>query len=313
FLYFGEYQEWTAEAARRMPARRDGVAPVEPELIRVEDATYTYPRTGTPALRGVTVELRRGQVVAFVGANGSGKSTLAKILAGLYEPDGGTVSWDGVDLAGVDPESVRARIGLIPQDYTQWPMSARLNIAVGAIGRLMTEGPDSVIPAARATGAEEVIEKLPHKYDTSLARQYNAGHDLSGGQWQRIACARAVYRDAPVLIADEPSAALDARAEQALFDLIRDLGRDRVVLLITHRLASVRTADRIYVLDEGRVVDQGNHAELMDRPGIYRDLFTLQARHFVDLPDEAPVDIRGTDQIRSHPAASGIVGPVRFR
>ena len=124
--------------------------------------------------------------------------------------------------------------------------------------------------------------KLPHGYDTSLARQYNFGHDLSGGQWQRIACARAVYRDAPFLIADEPSAALDARAEQTLFSLIQELGRDRIVLLITHRLANVRTADRIYVLDEGLVTAEGTHAELMTRPGIYHDLFTLQARQFVD-------------------------------
>ncbi len=282
FLYFGEYRSWIAEAAGRVPAPRERVAPANPTVIRADNVTYTYPRTDTPAVRGVTVELRKGEVVAFVGANGSGKSTLAKILAGLYEPDSGTVSWDGTVLAEVDPDSVRWSIGMIPQSYTQWPMSARLNIAVGRISRLAADGPDSVIPAAEATGAAEVIEKLPHGYDTSLARQYNSGHDLSGGQWQRIACARAVYRDAPFLIADEPSAALDARAEQTLFNLIRELGRDRTVLLITHRLASVRTADRIYVLDDGLVVDEGAHAELMTRPGIYRELFTLQANQFLD-------------------------------
>jgi len=288
FLYFGEYRSWIDEAARRVPPSPAAAAPASPEAVRVDGVTYSYPHTGTAALRGVSVELRRGQVVAFVGANGSGKSTLAKVLAGLYVPDSGTVRWDGVDLAGVDPDSVRDRVGLIPQAYTQWPMSARLNIAVGRVGRLTTDGPDSVVPAARATGADDVIDKLPHGYDTSLARQYSSGHDLSGGQWQRIACARAVYRDAPFLIADEPSAALDARAEQALFNLVQELGRDRIVLLITHRLASVRTADRIYVLDDGLVADQGTHADLMSRPGIYRDLFTLQARQFVDTPDEDP-------------------------
>ncbi|MBL7497648.1 ABC transporter ATP-binding protein [Frankia nepalensis] len=301
FLYFGEYRSWTQEAARRIPESRSASAPVNPTVIRVDGATYTYPHTDTAALRGVTVELRRGQVVAFVGVNGSGKSTLAKILAGLYLPDAGTVRWDGVDLAGVEPDSVRDRVGLIPQSYTRWPMSARLNIAVGRVGRLAAEGPDSVIPAAAATGADEVVDKLPHGYDTSLARQYNSGHDLSGGQWQRIACARAVYRDAPFLIADEPSAALDARAEQALFDLIQRLGRDRIVLLITHRLASVRTADRIYVLDEGLVVDQGTHADLMSRPGIYHDLFTLQARQFVDTPDApSPVPEPPAEPSRTH-------------
>ncbi|CAO5192611.1 ABC transporter ATP-binding protein [Frankia sp. AiPs1] len=282
FLYFAEYRSWTEEAAQRIPAPRSTKAPTDPDVIRVENATYTYPHTDTVALRGVSVELRRGQVVAFVGMNGSGKSTLAKILAGLYVPDSGTVRWDEVDLAGVDPDSVRDRVGLIPQSYTRWPMSARMNIAVGRVDRLAADGPDSVVPAAVATGADEVVDRLPHGYDTSLARQYNSGHDLSGGQWQRIACARAVYRDAPFLIADEPSAALDARAEQALFDLIGELGRDRIVLLITHRLASVRGADRIYVLDEGVVVEEGTHLDLMARLGIYYDLFTIQARQFVD-------------------------------
>jgi ATP-binding cassette subfamily B protein len=288
FLYFDEYRSWIQEAGRRVPPSRDEQAPASPEVIRGEDVSYSYPHTGTAALRGVSMELRRGQVVAFVGANGSGKSTLAKILAGLYTPDAGAVRWDGVDLAEVDPDSIRDRVGLIPQSYTRWSMSARMNIAVGRVARLATDGPDSVIPAAVATGADEVVEKLPHRYDTSLARQYNSGHDLSGGQWQRIACARAVYRDAPFLIADEPSAALDARAEQALFDLIQTLGREKIVLLITHRLASVRTADRIYVLDDGLVADQGTHAELMSRPGIYQELFTLQARQFVDSTDQAP-------------------------
>ncbi|WP_423748138.1 ABC transporter ATP-binding protein [Frankia canadensis] len=288
FLYFGEYRSWIAQAEERVPEERTPRAPGAPALIRAENVTYTYPRTDKPALRGVTIELRRGEVVALVGVNGSGKSTLAKVVAGLYEPDGGAVTWDGVDLAAVDPDSVRERIAVIPQDYTQWPMSARMNIAVGRVGRLRADGPDSVVPAARATGADEVIEGLPHGYDTSLARQYTAGHDLSGGQWQRIACARAVYRDAPLLIADEPSAALDARAEQTLFTLIRELGHDRTVLLITHRLASVRSADRIYVLDGGVVVDQGDHEDLMTRPGIYRDLFTLQASQFVDTTSGDP-------------------------
>ncbi|MCM3883253.1 ABC transporter ATP-binding protein/permease [Frankia sp. R82] len=307
FLYFAEYRSWMQEAARRIPEQRTAHAPADPDVIRVENASYTYPHTDTVALREVSVELRRGQVVAFVGVNGSGKSTLAKILAGLYAPDSGRVCWDDVDLAGVDPDSVRDRIGLVPQSYTRWPMSARMNIAVGRVSRLAAEGPDSVVAAAVATGADEVINRLPYAYNTSLARQYNSGHDLSGGQWQRIACARAVYRNAPFIIADEPSAALDARAEQALFDLLGTLGRDRIVLLITHRLASVRRADRIYVLDDGQIVENGTHSELMDRPGIYRDLFTLQARQFVDLDDAADAADAGS------PAAPAVPTMVRQR
>ena len=284
FLYFSEYRSWTAEALRRMPPPRDAVAPVEPETIRAEDVTFTYPKTETPALDRVSVELRRGEVVALVGENGSGKSTLAKVLCGLYEPDDGRVWWDDVDLADVNPATVWDQVAVIPQEYTRWPMTAKVNIAVGRTERFDAEGDAGILVAAAAAGADVVVAELPRGYDTLLAREYNAGHDLSGGQWQRIACARAVYRDAPLLVADEPSAALDARAEQQLFTLVRDLGAGRSVLLVTHRLASVRSANRIYVLEKGRVVDVGTHDELMTRGGLYAELYSIQASQFADLP-----------------------------
>ena len=276
-LYLGEYDSWCAAAAARVPPTRIRPAPAVFTEVRAQHVTYTYPRTDRPALRDVSLTLRRGEVVALVGENGSGKSTLAKVLAGLYEPDTGQVSWDGVPLDDLDRETVWHRIALVPQQFTEWPMSARLNIAVGRVERLDRDGDDGIYAAARASGAHDLITALPQGYETLLARDYQGGTDLSGGQWQRLAIARAIYRDAPLLIADEPSSNLDARAEADLFEQIRAMARGRTVLLITHRLASVRSADRIYVLEDGRVTDHGTHDDLMRRGGMYAELYTLQS------------------------------------
>ncbi|WP_306291586.1 ABC transporter ATP-binding protein [Microbispora sp. GKU 823] len=213
--------------------------------------------------------------MALVGENGSGKTTLAKILAGLYEPDGGRVRWDDVDLSEVDPDSLRRRIAVIAQDHTRWPLTARHNITMG-----MEKGEAEVVRAAEVAGADQVIAELPYGYRTLLDRRFKNGQELSGGQWQRIAVARGFYRDAPLLICDEPTAALDARAEHALFERIRQHADGRTVLLITHRLASVRYADRIYVLDHGKVREHGTHEELIALDGLYADLYNLQAEAY---------------------------------
>jgi ATP-binding cassette subfamily B protein/ATP-binding cassette subfamily C protein len=244
------------------------------ERIVVEDVTFTYPGADSTALNGLSVELRRGEVVALVGENGSGKTTLAKIMAGLYDPDTGDVRWDDVPVRDVDPDVLRGRIAVIAQDYTHWPMTARQNITMG---RVAGNGDGAVDKAARESGADEVIAELPHGYETLLDRRFEGGAELSGGQWQRLAVARGFYRDAPLLICDEPTAALDARAEHSLFERIREHADGRTVLLITHRLASVRHADRIYVLDHGRVIEEGDHDRLMALNGLYADLYTLQA------------------------------------
>jgi ATP-binding cassette subfamily B protein/ATP-binding cassette subfamily C protein len=241
----------------------------------VDGVTFTYPGAGAPALREVSVEIRRGEVVALVGENGSGKTTLAKILAGLYRPDSGTVFWDETAIGDVDPEPLRERIAVIAQDHANWPLTVRHNITMGR-----AEDPDRLAEAAAASGADTVIRTLSRGYDTLLARQFKDGAELSGGQWQRIAAARGFYRSAPLLIMDEPTAALDARAEYALFSSIRKHAADRSVLLITHRLASVRHADRIYVLEDGRVTERGAHADLLALGGQYAELFTLQASQY---------------------------------
>ncbi|MFB9624799.1 ABC transporter ATP-binding protein [Nonomuraea helvata] len=240
--------------------------------IAAENVTFSYPGSDAPALRGVCLEIKRGEVIAFVGENGSGKTTLAKILAGLYEPDSGTVFWDDVDLADVHPDAVRLRTAIIAQDHTRWPLTARYNITMGT-----DKGEPALHAAAAIAGADDVIAGLPHGYRTLLDRRFKDGCELSGGQWQRIAVARGFHRDADLLICDEPTAALDARAEHAAFEGLRAHADGRTVVLITHRLASVRYADRIYVLDHGKIVEQGTHEALIAADGLYRDLYTLQA------------------------------------
>ena len=286
-LYFGDYLAFCEAAERRIPSRalpaaaaeRRARLPGDFELISVRDVEFTYPGVESPSLRGVSLDLRKGEVVALVGENGSGKTTLAKIMAGLYDPDAGEVRWDGVPLAEVDPAEVWERVAVIAQEYTHWPMTARQNITMGRGGEPAEGGDEdpAMLAAARDSGADEVVAGLALGYGTLLDRRFKGGAELSGGQWQRLAVARGFYRDAPLLICDEPTAALDARAEHQLFERIRTHADGRTVLLITHRLASVRYADRIYVLEHGEVIEEGGHAALMARGGLYADLYSLQA------------------------------------
>ncbi|GAA3228576.1 ABC transporter ATP-binding protein [Nonomuraea helvata] len=275
-LYFGDYLAFCELARERLPSPPAASAPpVESapfRLLTAENVTFTYPDADRPALSGVSVTVGRGEVIALVGENGSGKTTLAKLLAGLYQPQEGTIRWDGVDLDAFDGDALRRRVSVIAQDHTRWPLTVRENIVMG---RPLEE--HRLAAASAAAGADEVVARLPDGYDALLDRRFRGGHDLSGGQWQRIAVARGFYRDAALVIFDEPTSALDARAEHSLFERIRGHADDRAIVLITHRLASVRYADRIYVLDGGTIAEQGTHAELMERDGLYAGLYELQA------------------------------------
>ncbi len=274
-LYFSDYLAFCADAAGRV--RRAGAKPASRGFGRITAAsiTFSYPGDGDPALRDVSVEIGRGEVIALVGENGSGKTTLAKIIAGLYQPDSGVVHWDQTAITEMDPEQLRSQIAVIAQDHANWPLTARHNITMGRAADSA-----ALAEAAAAAGADTVIDGLPRGYDTLLARQFKDGAELSGGQWQRVAVARGFYRSAPLLIMDEPTAALDARAEYALFNSVRGHAEGRSILIITHRLASVRQADRIYVLHEGRVIEQGGHAELLALGGRYAELYHLQASQY---------------------------------
>ena len=274
-LYFSDYLAFCEDATSRLPPPGLRPAPAGFERIAVSGVTFGYPGADKLALRDVSIEIRRGEVVALVGENGSGKTTLAKVLAGLYRPAAGSVRWDEVNIGDVDGEPLRERVAVIAQDHGNWPLTVRHNITMG---RVLDE--NLLAAAAGASGADTVIDDLARGYDTLLARQFKDGAELSGGQWQRIAAARGFYRAAPLLIMDEPTAALDARAEFALFSSIRTLALDRTVLIITHRLASVRHADRIYVLAHGSVIEEGTHGELMALGGQYAELYTLQASQY---------------------------------
>jgi ATP-binding cassette, subfamily B, bacterial len=259
-------------------------APESFDTLSLEDVSFTYPESDRAAVDGVSLEIRRGEVVALVGENGSGKTTLAKMLAGLYRPEKGRIRWDDLDLSEVDADELRRSVAVIFQDFERYLLPARENVGLGRKERI--EDLEAIIEAAERSDAHEFLEGLPEGYETMLGREFSGGFDLSIGQWQRVALARAFFRDAPFVILDEPTASLDARAESNLFERMRELLHGRSVVLISHRFSSVRSADRIYVLHEGRVVEEGSHEELMEREGLYAELFTLQARAYVERPVE---------------------------
>ncbi|MCX5116269.1 ABC transporter ATP-binding protein/permease [Micromonospora sp. NBC_00362] len=283
-LYYQDYRDFLARAHARVPSGGDRVADAV-DVIEVDEVSLSYPDTDTPAVDRVSLTIRRGEVIALVGENGSGKTTLAKLIAGLYRPTGGVIRWDGVDAAELDPRALGAQVAVMTQEYWKFPFTAGQNIRVGRHDRPPGRSGPTVQEAADAAAAHDMIIGLPHSYDTLLDREFKDGHELSGGQWQRLVAARGLYRDAALLICDEPSAALDARAEHALFQHLRR-HPDRAVVLITHRLANVRHADRIFVLERGRLVQQGSHDELMAAGGLYRELFELQASGYLTGTDE---------------------------
>ncbi|WP_237537387.1 ABC transporter ATP-binding protein [Streptomyces sp. SID2999] len=286
-LFVGDLKRLYVEAAERAIPVGGEELPQEPKEIRFEDVTFSYPgEAARPALDGVSLSLPMGRIIALVGENGSGKTTLVKLLAGLYAPDRGRVLWDGVDAARADRRLLAERVAMVAQDFKRWPFTARVNVAVGRSSVPMTA--ERLAAAVAEAGAEEVVAGLPRGLDTLLARNFTGGHELSGGQWQRLGIARAAYRRGGILIVDEPTAALDARAELAVFEKIRALaGSGQTVVLITHRLASVRHADLVHVLERGRLVESGSPEELLARGGVYAELYALQAGQFT-APVPAP-------------------------
>ncbi len=279
-LYISDYQNFLAAARGRPDRITSKPVPHFPQLIEVKGLSFRYPGgDGSWTLKDVDFSVSAGEIIALVGENGSGKTTLAKLLAGLYEPQKGVIAWDGRNINEMAPDEVADKISMVMQNPVRWPNSARANIEIGRY-RECTENEEQLLKAAEQSGALSIIEKLPKGWDTILSREFHGGHDLSGGQWQRFAIARGLYRDCPIVIWDEPTAPLDAKAEMATYEALRKLSSGRTTFLITHRLMSIKNVDRILFLENGCLIEQGSHAELMQINGSYAALFSLQAEMY---------------------------------
>ncbi|GAA3083265.1 hypothetical protein GCM10020000_81730 [Streptomyces olivoverticillatus] len=283
-LWIDDLERHLERCRALQPHRTGWRLPGQVKTISVTDVHYTYPEVGRDALRGVSMTLAAGSTVAFVGANGSGKSTMAKLLAGLYMPSRGSICWDGVEVREVDAESIQAQVAMVLQDPVKWPLSALANVTIGA-GSITEADPQRALAAVTESGADRVIAGLPHQWATPLSKRFKNGQELSGGNWAKMAVARGLYQDAAVLVLDEPTASMDARAEHAVYEAVLhgECRPDRITILISHRLSSVTSCDMIYVFRDGRIIESGTHQDLMKRTtvdgqlGEYRQMFTLQA------------------------------------
>ncbi|MBU3863086.1 ATP-binding cassette domain-containing protein [Streptomyces sp. 4503] len=271
-LYLADMRSFLDMAAERAPQRGELTIPERVDEIRLDEVVYQYPGKEEPAVDGVSLTLRRGEILAIVGENGSGKSTLAKLITGILLADKGRVLWDGTDLAQADPDAVWKRTALVPQNFACWPLRARENITLGQ-PKTFDDAP--VWQAVDAVGMREAVEKLPRQLDTLLARELFGGAELSGGQWQRLVCGRALYRRTPLLILDEPTSQMDPRGEHQIFLEIKRIAAERMTIVVTHQLENTRLADRILVMREGRVIEQGGYEELADAGGLFAELVAL--------------------------------------
>jgi ATP-binding cassette subfamily B protein len=258
-----------------VPARPRTLPPGAIESIEFDDVTFAYPGGTEPAVAHLSLTIRSGELIALVGENGAGKSTLVKLLLRFYDADRGSVRAGGVDVRDLEPEYLRSRIGVLFQDYATYELSVRENVVMGRPGGAVSE--DRVLEALRDSRSEWLVKKMPNGLDSKVGRLFEGGHDLSGGEWQRLALARIMYRDADIWILDEPTSSLDPEAEAAIFAELKDNLRGRIGIVISHRFSTVRIADRIAVIEDGRVAELGSHDELLRLGGRYSQLFELQA------------------------------------
>jgi ATP-binding cassette subfamily B protein len=243
--------------------------------IRFDNVTFAYPGAEKAALTDLSFTVKAGETLAVVGRNGAGKTTLFKLICRLYDPSEGRIMIDGIDIREFEPAELRAHIGAMFQDYVTYQATASENIGLGNVSDIGDR--EAIETAGKQAGADELIGGLPQGYDTALGKWFDSGVNLSGGEWQKVALARAFMRDAKILLLDEPTSALDAQAEYDLFERLRSLTRGRTAVYISHRFSTVRRADRIVFLEHGTLVEEGTHEELMRLNGRYARLFRMQA------------------------------------
>jgi ATP-binding cassette subfamily B protein len=246
--------------------------------ISVQNLSFTYPGNNFSTISNVSFEIKKGEIIALVGPNGAGKSTLVRLLSRLYDPDSGTIEYDGCDIRNIDPEEYRKQFSVVFQDFMLYNLSAGENIRMGNIDE--KDPVARIKESAENTGVHELIDKLDNGYDTIIGNLFDDSRELSWGEWQKIALARALFRDAPVLILDEPSSALDADTEYDIFSRFREIVKGRTSILISHRFTNVSLADRIIVLDKGSIAETGTHDELIKQGGIYFKMYTKQSSRF---------------------------------
>jgi ATP-binding cassette subfamily B protein len=275
-LYMRNLFEFLELPSRNLDEGETWRGPID--SIVFERVSFRYPLTDRDVLSDVSFTITKGQALALVGENGAGKTTVVKLVTRLFEPTAGRVLLNGVDAKRFSPRSVQCEMSIIFQDYGQYQMTARENIGLSRTDKLQDDA--AIVRAGEKSGAVEVVDDLPERYETMLGRLFPGGRQLSGGQWQRLALGRLYFRPASVQIFDEPTAALDAIAEAAMIDRLREHGKDRISLLISHRFSTVRMADTIIVLHEGTVVEAGTHQDLLAKGGVYATLFNLQARGY---------------------------------
>jgi ATP-binding cassette subfamily B protein len=288
-LYLNNLYELLAkEPSMKVPAEPTAVPEKLRGEIRFDHVTFAYPGAEANALTDLSFTVEAGETLAVVGRNGAGKTTLFKLICRLYDPKDGRILVDGIDIQDFEPTELRRQIGAMFQDYVDYQATAAENIGLGNLAEIADR--DAVINASKQAGSDELISRLPAGYDTALGKWFDAGVNLSGGEWQKVALARSFMReDARILLLDEPTSALDAQAEYDLFERLRSLTHGRTAVYISHRFSTVRRADRIIFLEQGRLVEEGTHQELMRLDGRYARLFRMQAAAYTGedvIPEE---------------------------
>jgi ATP-binding cassette subfamily B protein len=274
--FLDDYSSFLAiERLVTVPVQPRDIPEVLDDGIEFDDVTFTYPGCTEPTLQHLNLRIRVGELIALVGDNGAGKSTLIKLLLRFYDPDVGSIRFGGAELRALDPDRLRGRIGVLFQDYPAYEFSLRENVLMGRPDAVADDA--RVVTALEAARSDWLLKKMPKGLDAKVGRLFEGGHDLSGGEWQRLALARIIYRDADVWILDEPTASLDPEAEASIFAELKEMLKDRIGIVISHRFSTARIADRIAVITDGKVAELGSHEELLRAKGRYSELFELQA------------------------------------